>query len=244
MPGTVNRRGGTPTHRPSRAPAGAHRPRSLFELQDVGSVATNAVKPHPCPRFHLACRRYRWLAAAPSSYRPARCGKCPYKRGKTALVQPLPSCFRTALGACPKGDSRRRSPTCPPTRSLRARPSVGGRLEPCGGAWEGPGPRGAPIAPLVPGPSNPAACRGAIPRRGGPPRLSVRPLHGGHGQPAPAELRLLGGHGPRPHSILWHSTSAVTTHLDMLTARSGGGAGRSGAARRGSRFRPRRPRTR
>lgn len=46
MPGTVSRRGGTPTHRPSRAPAGAHRPRSLFELQDVGSVATNAVKPH------------------------------------------------------------------------------------------------------------------------------------------------------------------------------------------------------
>ena len=142
--------------------------------------------------------------------------------------------------------------------------------------WKNPGPRGAPIAPLVPGPSNPAACRGAIPRRGGSPRLSVRPLHGGHGQPAPAELRLLGGHGPRPHSTLWHSTtfstqssekaqstasvidsaststgtklpsstSAVTTHLDMLTARSGGGAGRSGAARRGSRFRPCRPRTR
>lgn len=46
MPGTVGRRGGTPTHRPSRALAGAHRPRSLFELQDVRSVATNAVKPH------------------------------------------------------------------------------------------------------------------------------------------------------------------------------------------------------
>ena len=47
-----------------------------------------------------------------------------------------------------------------------------------------------------------------------------------HGHPAPS------------------STSAVTTHLDMLTARSGGGAGRGGAARRGSRFRPCRPRTR
>lgn len=236
MPGTVNRRGGTPTHRPSRAPAGAHRPRSLFELQDVGSVATNAVKPHPCPRFHLACRRYRWLAAAPSSYRPARCGKCPYKRGKTALVQPLPSCFRTALGACPKGDSRRRSPTCPPTRSLRARPFVGGSAQAVRRHTGRPGPsRRSDCAVGV---------RASLSRRGGSPRLSVRPLHGGHGQPAPAELRLLGGHGPRPHSILWHSTSAVTTHLDMLTARSGGGAGRSGAARRGSRFRPCRPRTR
>lgn len=210
MPGTVGRRGGTPTHRPSRALAGAHRPRSLFELQDVGSVATNAVKPHPCPRFHLACRRYRWLAAAPSSYRPARCGKCPYKRGKTALVQPLPSCFRTALGACPKEDSRRRSPTLTPPDHSGQGPSWVGRLRPCGGAWGGPGPRGAPIAPLVPGPSNPAACRGAIPRRGGSPRLSVRPLHGDYGQPAPAGLRLLGGHGPRPHSILWHSTTFST----------------------------------
>lgn len=236
MPGTVGRRGGTPTHRPSRAPAGAHRPRSLFELQDVGSVATNAVKPHPCPRFHLACRRYRWLAAAPSSYRPARCGKCPYKRGKTALVQPLPSCFRTALGACPKGDSRRRSPTCPPTRSLRARPFVGGSAQAVRRHTGRPGPsRRSDCAVGV---------RASLSRRGGSPRLSVRPLHGGHGQPAPAGLRLLGGHGPRPHSILWHSTSAVTTHLDMLTARSGGGAGRSGAARRGSRFRPCRPRTR
>lgn len=140
MPGTVNRRGGTPTHRPSRAPAGAHRPRSLFELQDVGSVATNAVKPHPCPRFHLACRRYRWLAAAPSSYRPARCRKCIYNRGKTALVYPLPSCFRTALGACPKGDSRRRSPTCPPTRSLRARPFVGGSAQAMRRRMGRPGP--------------------------------------------------------------------------------------------------------
>ena len=38
--------------------------------------------------------------------RVARCEKCPYKCGKTALVQPLLSCFRTALGAYPKGGSR------------------------------------------------------------------------------------------------------------------------------------------
>lgn len=45
-----NRGGGTPISRPGRLShcynSSAHRPRSLFELQDVGSVATNAVKPH------------------------------------------------------------------------------------------------------------------------------------------------------------------------------------------------------
>ena len=45
-----NRGGGTPIFRPGRLShcynSSAHRPRSLFELQDVGSVATNAVKPH------------------------------------------------------------------------------------------------------------------------------------------------------------------------------------------------------
>lgn len=45
-----NRGGGTPISRPGRLShcynSSAHRPRSLFELQDLGSVATNAVKPH------------------------------------------------------------------------------------------------------------------------------------------------------------------------------------------------------
>lgn len=45
-----NRGGGTPISRPGRLShcynSSAHRLKSLFELQDVGSVATNAVKPH------------------------------------------------------------------------------------------------------------------------------------------------------------------------------------------------------
>lgn len=45
-----NRGGGTPISRPGRLShcynSSAHRLKSLFELQDVRSVATNAVKPH------------------------------------------------------------------------------------------------------------------------------------------------------------------------------------------------------
>lgn len=53
-----NRGGGTPISRPGRLShcynSSAHRPRSLFELQDLGSVYTIAVKPHLYIPFHLA----------------------------------------------------------------------------------------------------------------------------------------------------------------------------------------------
>lgn len=107
----------------------------------------------------------------------------------------------------------------------------------------------APVrAPIARGPRPARACRATL-ARGPRASASFYPLALDHVlDPIEREgaidglghrLRLdLHGH-PAPSS-----TSAVTTHLDMLTARSGGGAGRSGAARRGSRFRPCRPRTR
>mgnify|MGYP003098479219 CR=1 FL=1 len=165
MPGTVNRRGGTPTHRPSRAPAGAHRPRSLFELQDVRSVATNAVKPHLNHPSILLSDGFRSLP----------------ERGFAAAL--------TNLDAA---------------RSLR----------PCG--LRGRAARAMRRRMGRPGPSRRSDCavgvRAFLTRRGGSPRLSVRPLHGDYGQPAPAELRLLGGHGPRPHSILWHPSPVLDQH--------------------------------
>ena len=80
-----NRGGGTPISRPGRLShcynSSAHRPRSLFELQGRSSSCKVAL-------------------------RVARCEKCGHKRGKTAFVATLLSCFRTALGAYPKGGSR------------------------------------------------------------------------------------------------------------------------------------------
>lgn len=145
-----------------------------------------------------------------------------FKCGFTAFVATLPKscnsksgfagehCFQ-AVREPSRTDNR--GAAAPVISSGRRSPGAvaqdNGRLDHNLHAWKSPDPRGAQIAPLVPGLS-PAICRGAIPRRGELPRLSVRPLHGDYGAPAPAALRLLGGRGPRTHSTIRHSTTFST----------------------------------
>ena len=65
-------------------------------------LTEQSVYPHAAAAPH-GDRLSRKRSPAKAALRVARCEKCPYKCGKTSLVRPLLSCFRTALGAFRKG---------------------------------------------------------------------------------------------------------------------------------------------